>query len=79
MKPGTHRAIRNERIRKIVEAAARQGWDVYYDGRGHVQVRHPSGNGKFWVSASANDKAMGHHYENTKALARRAGLDVRGL
>lgn len=73
------RGIRSERLRRLVEYAEEHGWETAYDGRGHVRVTNPDSGNTFWVSTTANDKAMGHHYENTKATARRAGLDVRGL
>lgn len=70
-------AIRNKKIARLIERARERGWDVWLDGRGHVRAR--SQTGEFWVSTTANDKAMGHHYENAKASARRAGLDTKGL
>lgn len=73
------KGIRSERLRRLVKCAEEQGWTTVHDGRGHVRATNPDTGNTFWVSATANDKAMGHHYENTKATARRAGLDTRGL
>lgn len=70
--------IRNRRIARLVEYAVDRGWRTTLDGRGHVRVVGPDGR-FFAVSTTSNDSGFGHNYENTRAEARRAGLDVRGL
>lgn len=70
--------VRNKRIAKLLRRAQDLGWTATLDGRGHIKVTSPEGQ-SFWVSTTANDAKTGHHYENTKASARRAGLDTRGL
>lgn len=71
--------IRNDRMRKIVQAARKQGWDLVVDGRGHVRATNPQTGAWFIVSGTSNGAVMGHHYMNTRAAARRAGLDVTNL
>lgn len=70
-------AIRADKLKRIHEAALRQGWTSSINGSGHVVMVGPNG-GRFIISKTANDGA-GRRYENTKAEARRAGLDVSKL
>lgn len=72
------RGIRSDKLKRLHQAAIAQGWTSRIDGSGHVEMVSPTG-GKFWISVTNNGGAMGRHYENTKAKARRAGLDVKGL
>lgn len=69
--------IRNDRLRRLYKAALRQGWSPEMDGRGHVLLR--KGDSRFTISTTTSGGSMGHHYENTRAAARRAGLDVSEL
>lgn len=75
---GGARGIRNDRLRRLVREARRQGWHDEIDGRGHLRVVGPEGKA-FTVSLTVNNSKMGHDYENCRADARRAGLDVSGL
>lgn len=69
--------IRNDRLRRLYKAALKQGWVAEVDGKGHVVLRK---NGeRFTISTTSSGNSMGHHYENTRAQARRAGLDVSEL
>ncbi len=69
--------IRNDRLRRLYKAALKQGWRAEVDGRGHVVMR--KGGKRFSISTTTSGGSMGHHYENTRAQARRAGLDVSDL
>lgn len=71
--------VRNDRMRRILEAAVRDGWALALDGRGHVRVTNPRTKRWFILSGTSAGSPVGHHYENTRAAARRAGLNVRGL
>jgi len=69
--------IRNDRLRRLYKTALRQGWQPEVDGRGHVLLTR--GDQHFTISTTSSGGSMGHHYENTRASARRAGLDVSEL
>lgn len=71
--------VRNDRMRRLIAAAVRQGCTWALDGRGHVRVTNPETGRWFVVSTTSAGSAIGHTYENTRAQARRAGVDVRGL
>lgn len=70
--------IRNERIRKLHAIAVARGWTSEVDGGGHVKVTDPATGEYFTISATATDGNK-RNYENTRAAARRAGLDVTNL
>lgn len=72
------RGIKSGRFRKLVQRAQKTpGWTVRIDGRTHVRVTSPTGQW-FYVSTTLEDKDP-HAYQNARAAARRAGLDVTGL
>lgn len=72
------KGIRGDKMKRLHQAAIKQGWTSVIDGSGHVMLTSPEGL-RFWISTTNNGGAMGRHYENTKAKARRAGLDVSEL
>lgn len=72
------KGIRSERLRDLAVEAIRQGWAPRKSGGGHLRLERP-GYAPVTVSTTANDDAMGHHYQNAKAQARRAGVDVSTL
>jgi hypothetical protein len=69
--------IRNDRLRRLYKTALKQGWAPEIDGKGHVVLR--KGDQRFSISTTSSGGSMGHHYENTRAAARRAGMDVSEL
>ena len=67
------RGIRNDKLRKLFDTAVKQGWTAEVDGAGHVKLTDPRTLERFQISTTAG----GHRsYLNTRAQAKRAGLDV---
>lgn len=73
------KGIRSDKLKRLHESALAQGWESRIDGNGHLCITQPETGKRFWISTTNNGGAMGRHWENTKAKARRAGLDVSGL
>jgi len=69
--------IRNDRLQRLYKAALRQGWKPEVDGGGHVSLTRDGQ--RFTISTTSSGGSMGRHYENTRASARRAGLNVSEL
>lgn len=72
-------AIRSDKLRRLRDAAIAQGWTERTDGRGHVRLTSPGGVWFTITSSGTGARMSGRYYENTKAKARRAGLNVSGL
>lgn len=71
------KGIRADKLRVMAAAAVEQGWTARVDGNGHLCLTSPDGS-RFWISMTVRG-SMGRNYENTKAKARKAGLDVTNL
>jgi len=74
---GILRGVRNDRIRTLAKRAHQSGWDVAMTGSGHIRLSH--GAQTMILSTTAGDGRRGHSWGNTRAEAKRLGLDVSGL
>lgn len=70
------RGIRNDRFRALYARAVSEGWAPKPTGSGHVRLTGPSGS-SFVISITSD--GGGRAFRNTRAQAKRAGLDVTGL
>lgn len=73
---GILRGIRSDRIKRLATRAQEQGWDVSLTGSGHLRLAKGD---QVVVASTTAETGSGHGWGNTRAAAKRAGIDVTGL
>jgi hypothetical protein len=77
--PAVRRAFRSGRVRQLFERAMEAGWSWRRTGGGHIIIDSPGQAHHVSLSTTMSDRGLGRGWENTKAEAKRKGLDIAGL